>query len=307
MQSYWIQAFPSPSTANVESGSLNVEVCGERPGGNTVCNKIDRRKIIISNGWGKLFSPINYLKITVIKAVCVLLLFSGARQELYCIGNVRVPIPPFCAPRGVSTRSHLSQTVRTLWYGCRVGADLEQCHCIVVTDLLSLKGIQREQEGETPNRSTQEEQKKKKRWTYISSGKLQSTVSLTWRLSTTNTRVCHWLSASRAPRKPQCSTTPPWPRKRKCRRFCESLSPRMIRPRSSLLFTLPSFFSIAPCCSLSILSSSFCTGPAFSTFFGSIKEKIYSFRWKVKGKNTQSHCVWQESIAQWCMCTVSLC
>lgn len=36
---YWEQAFPSSPTANVESRSLNVEVWGEWPGGNTICDK----------------------------------------------------------------------------------------------------------------------------------------------------------------------------------------------------------------------------------------------------------------------------
>lgn len=105
------------------------------------------------------------------------------------------------------------------------------------------------------------------RQTYISKGILQSTVRLTrWPL-TAKTRVCHWLSARLAPPKPQFSVAPPWPLKRKCRRFLESLSPKMRRPRSFLFFDpvrppLLSLSSESPC----------------SLLFGSIKVKMYSFR-----------------------------
>lgn len=217
-------------------------------------------------------------------------------------------IPPFCAPEGVSTNNHLSHAVRLLWHGCRAWACLEQCHCTVVTDLLSLKGIQRQQEESMAGdrqciypviRSTQEEQKGKerkkekgkKRQTYISRGDLQSTVRLTRWLPMAKTSVCHWLSASRVPRNPQFSMTPLCPLKRKCRRFLESLSPRMRRPRSSLLLTR--LTSVSPCCSLSVfLSSSFSPNSLFSTLFGSIKVKMYSFLWKANRKNTQTYCVW---------------
>lgn len=142
--------------------------------------------------------------------------------------------------------------------------------------------------------SEQKHSRETKRWTYISRGELQSTVSLTWWLLMAKTRVCHWLSASRVPRNPQCSTTPPWPLKTKCSRFFESLSPRMIPPRSPLLLTRLSF-SLSPCCSISLFISkmfmslsfsSFSPTSLFSTFFGSIREKMYSFLWNTNGKST---------------------
>lgn len=132
--------------------------------------------------------------------------------------------------------------------------------------------------------------KREKRQTYISRGDLQSTVRLTRWLPMAKTSVCHWLLASRVPRNPQFSITPPWPLKRKCRRFLESLSPSMRRPRSSLLLTR--LTPVSPCCSLSVfLSSSFSPNPLFSTLFGSIKVKMYSFLWKANRKNTQTYCL----------------
>lgn len=119
---------------------------------------------------------------------------------------------------------------------------------------------------------------KKKGQTYISKGILQSTVRLTRWLPTAKTRVCHWLSASRAPRKTQFSIAPRWPLKRKCRRFLESLSPTMRRPCSLL-----SFSSFPP----SLLS--FSSNPAFSSLFGCIKVKMYSFLYR---SNTRKHSVW---------------
>lgn len=139
-------------------------------------------------------------------------------------------------------------------------------------------------------REGKEEGKGEKRQTYISRGDLQSTVRLTRWLPMAKTSVCHWLLASRVPRNPQFSMTPPWPLKRKCRRFLESLSPSMRRPRSSLLLTR--LTPVSPCCSLSVfLSSSFSPNPLFSTLFGSIKVKMYSFLWKANRKNTQTYCL----------------
>lgn len=134
--------------------------------------------------------------------------------------------------------------------------------------------------------------------TYISTGELQSTVSVT-PLLTFKTRVCHWLSASWAPRNTQCSTTPPWPLKRKCRCFLENLSPRMIRPWSSLF--LPCLASSLSCFSPLVLLLICKTSPlsfsvvVFSAVFGSIREKMYSFLCVTDRKNVHAHCIWQEN------------
>lgn len=136
-------------------------------------------------------------------------------------------------------------------------------------------------------------------WTHISSDGAQSTVSLTCWLLMAKTRVCHWLSASRVPRNTECSTKPPRPFKRKCRRFLENLSPRRIRPGSSLLFICFIFFSascsspLIPLLVISETSPLFPSSSSSSTdplFFGSTKEKMYSFLcMKQKEKDGNSH------------------
>lgn len=117
--------------------------------------------------------------------------------------------------------------------------------------------------------------------TYISKGDLQSTVRLTWWPLMVKTRVCHWLSARWVSWNPHFVTTPSWPLKRKCRRFLESLSPRMSRPCSSLLLT--NFASVSPGCSVFVsFSSSLSLNPCLPTLFTSIKVKMYSCLWKDK-------------------------
>lgn len=112
----------------MESGSLNVEVWRERPGGNAVCHK---RYIIISNRWSKLFFFCKWTTFSIIKVVHSVLLILGlsVRHELYymykcCVG---VDIPPFGVPEGVSTKkpsiTHCQATViwlqgiRRFWAG----------------------------------------------------------------------------------------------------------------------------------------------------------------------------------------------
>lgn len=241
-----------------------------------------------------------YVCIYIIKVVSALLLFYGLRQELYYIGTVWVLI---FLPSARQREFPLKTIYHILSGGYDMAAGCEQIWSTAIVLWWRIYCTSREFRGNrkrawwetdsVPSQWTDAlKTNKKKGSTYISRGELQSTVSLTWWLPMAKTRVCHRLSASRVPRKPQCSTTPPWPRKRKCRRFLENLSPRMIRPRSPLLFCR---LSLVLSKMFPLLFSSFLSPASlFSTFFGSNKEKMYSFLWKANRKNTQTHHVWQE-------------
>lgn len=141
----------------------------------------------------------------------------------------------------------------------------------------SLEGTGREHGGRQTARLPVLSAALKEGQTYISKGILQSTVRLTRWPPTDKTRVCHWLSARLAPLKPQFSMAPAWPLKRKCRRFLESLRPKMRRPRSFLFFA-----AVCPPL-LSVTSESFC-----SSALGTIRVKMYSLRCR-SNKGLKSH------------------